>query len=206
MEEIYNSASYLEHLQFILIEFDPATVPMESIIIKYFEKGPKPSIKVKIDQNANHLDDYEELVAKAIKAKAKVGLRPSSYVQEADLQVFWESWPTLIITHKVQTQGAVTCGDESRTKVLAITPAQDSEPSDKSRKNKKKKQHRDKKDSREPKENSTTSVTRVKVAEVGGSEKTSKREKKNLSGVTCYNCNKKRHFANKCRESRRPKN
>ena len=49
-------------------------------MVKYFEKGLKPSIKVEIDQNASHLDDYKKLVAKAVRAKAKAGLQPSSYV------------------------------------------------------------------------------------------------------------------------------
>ena len=54
-------------------------------MVRYFEKELKPSIKAKMNQDATHLDDYEELVSKAIRAKAKAGLRPSSYVREADL-------------------------------------------------------------------------------------------------------------------------
>ena len=38
-----------------------------------------------MNQDATHLDNYEELVAKAVRAEAKASLRPSSYVQEADL-------------------------------------------------------------------------------------------------------------------------
>ena len=37
-----------------------------------------------MDQNASHLDDYEELVAKAVRAEVKAGLRPSSYIQETN--------------------------------------------------------------------------------------------------------------------------
>ena len=43
-------------------------------MVKYFEEGLKLSIKAEIDQDAIHLDDYEELVAKTIKTKAKTGL------------------------------------------------------------------------------------------------------------------------------------
>ena len=53
-------------------------------MVRYFEKGLKPFIKAEMDQDASHLDNYEELVAKAVKAKAKAGLRPSSYVQQTD--------------------------------------------------------------------------------------------------------------------------
>lgn len=62
------------YLQFILREFDLAIAPTESTMVKYFEKGLKSSIKTEIDQNAIHLDNYEKLVVKAIKAEAKVGL------------------------------------------------------------------------------------------------------------------------------------
>ena len=87
LEEVYDWASHLEHLQSILMEFDPAAAPMESTMVRYFEEGLKPSIKTKMDQDATHLDNYEELVAKAVRAEAKAGLRPSSYMRETDIQV-----------------------------------------------------------------------------------------------------------------------
>ena len=87
MKEVYNWVSHLEYLQSILIEFDPAAAPTESTMVRYFEEGLKPSIKAEIDQDTTHLDDYKELVLKAVKAEAKAGLRPSFYVREADLQV-----------------------------------------------------------------------------------------------------------------------
>ena len=84
LEEVYDWASHLEHLQSFLIEFDSVTAPTESTIVRYFEEGLKPSIKAEIDQDASHLNDYEELVAKTVRTEAKAGLRPSSYVQETD--------------------------------------------------------------------------------------------------------------------------
>ena len=56
-------------------------------MVRYFEEGLRPSIKAEIDQDATYLDDYKELVAKAVRAEAKAGLQPSSYMREADLQV-----------------------------------------------------------------------------------------------------------------------
>ena len=53
-------------------------------MIRYFEKGLKPSIKVKIDQDAILLDNYKELIIKTVRDKAKAGLRPSFYIQETD--------------------------------------------------------------------------------------------------------------------------
>ena len=87
LEEVYDWASHLKHLQSILIEFDPVAAPTKSTIVRYFEEGLKLSIKAEMDQNASHLNDYEELVAKAVRAKAKAGLQPSFYVRETDIQV-----------------------------------------------------------------------------------------------------------------------
>ena len=62
------------------MEFDPAAIPTKLIMVRYFEKSLKPFIKTEMDQDATHLNNYEELVAKAIKVEAKAGLQPSSYV------------------------------------------------------------------------------------------------------------------------------
>ena len=53
-------------------------------MVRYFEENLKPSIKAKIDQDATHLNNYEELVAKMVRANVKAGLQPSSYMWEAD--------------------------------------------------------------------------------------------------------------------------
>ena len=54
-------------------------------MVRYFEKSLKPSIKAEMDQDDFQLIDYEELVAKAERAKTKAGLRPSFYMRETDL-------------------------------------------------------------------------------------------------------------------------
>ena len=161
-----------------------------------------------MDQDNSQLIDYEELVAKAVRAEAKAGLRPSSYVRETDLSCLRGNRPAHTTAHKVQTQGAGKDhrGDDSKaSKGSASTPAsasiQDSEPSDKAKKDKKK-NWRGKRDFREPKD-STTPAFGVNAAEVGrGGQR--RKNKKDISGVTCYNCNKKGHFLNKCPET--PKN
>ena len=123
------------------MEFDPLAAPTESTMVRYFEEGLKPSIKAEMDQDASHLDDYEELVAKAVRAEAKAGLRPSSYVRETNQQVPRGNQPAYTTAHKVQTQRAMKNyrGDESKAKASVSTSTKNSEPSDKARKDKKKK-------------------------------------------------------------------
>ena len=103
LEEIYDWASYLEHLQLIVLEYDPVASPTEVTMVRYFEEGLKQSIKVEMDQDNSQLIDYEELVAKMVRAEAKAGLRPSSYVRKPDLNCLRGNRPAHITAHKVQT-------------------------------------------------------------------------------------------------------
>ena len=67
-----------------MIEFDLIATSTKSIIVRYFERGLKLSIKAEMDKNAPQLNDYKELVAKTVKAKTKASLQPSSYMQETN--------------------------------------------------------------------------------------------------------------------------
>ena len=149
------------------MEFDPPAMPTELMIVRYFEKNLKPSIKAEINQDATHLDNYEELVAKAVRTKAKAGLQPSFYLWEIDPQVLWGSWPAHTTVYKVQTQGAVNCGDRSKAS-KAPASTQKSKASDKARKNKKKRHHSDKRNSKEFKDSSPP-ASGVNAAEISGS-------------------------------------
>lgn len=68
-------------------------------MVWYFKESLKPSIKTKMDQNAHQLDGFKELLVKAIKAKAKAGLQPSSYVCKTDYHCLQVSQPAHTITH-----------------------------------------------------------------------------------------------------------
>ena len=48
-------------------------------MIWYFREGLCPSVRVEIEQRGRELDSFEELVEKAVNAKAKAALRPRSY-------------------------------------------------------------------------------------------------------------------------------
>ena len=123
------------------MEFNLAATTTESIIVRYFEKGLKPSIKAEIDQDATPLDNHEKQVAKVVRAEAKAGLQPSFSVRKTDLQVLQKSRPTHTIVHKVQTQEAMKnhYGNKPMAKGPASTCSQDFDFSNRSKKNKKKK-------------------------------------------------------------------
>ena len=181
-----------------MIEFDPAATSTESTIVRYFKKGLKPSIKNEINQDATHLNNYKKLVAKAVRAEAKASLQLSFYVQKTDPQIPRGSWLAHTTAHKVQTQGAVKdhCEDKSKAKNPVSTPAQDSKPFNKAKKDKKKKQYRDKKNFREPRD-FTILAFGVNAAKVKGKKK---KNKKNVSEIMYFNCNKKEYYVNRCSE------
>lgn len=52
LEEVYDWVFHLKYLQSILIEFDSTVAPTKFIMVRYFKKGLKSSIKAEIDQNA----------------------------------------------------------------------------------------------------------------------------------------------------------
>ncbi len=48
-EEVLDWAAHLEHLQAVLKEFDPSGAPNETILIRYFREGLRPSIQAQLD-------------------------------------------------------------------------------------------------------------------------------------------------------------
>ena len=43
-------AAYLDHLQTVLKEFNPAAIPTEEVLISYFGDGLKPFIQAQTDE------------------------------------------------------------------------------------------------------------------------------------------------------------
>ena len=59
-------------------------------------------MQVEIEQRGRKLDSFEEIVKKAVDAKAKAALRPRSYACDTDQHCFWGSWPS---ASKTSAQG-----------------------------------------------------------------------------------------------------
>ncbi len=83
-EEVLDWATYLEYLQAVLKEFDPTGIPNKITPICYFQEGPRPSIRAKLDHQGRDLDMWEEVMEKADDVKAKANLQPPFYVREID--------------------------------------------------------------------------------------------------------------------------
>ena len=115
-----------------------------------------------------------------------------------DLNCLQGNQPAYTTTNKVQMQGAMNYGNDSKAfKALAST--QESELSDKTRKDKKKKQHKEKRNSKE----FAIPATGINIVKVGDKKR---KMKKNKSEVIYFNCNKKEYYANKCQEFWKSKN
>lgn len=84
MDEVQDWALHLKHLQAILIEFDTDGAPEESDLIQFFCEVLKPLIKAQIEQRGRKLDNWDELVKKAIDAEAKASLQPDSILYGMD--------------------------------------------------------------------------------------------------------------------------
>lgn len=65
-------------------------------MVRYFEEGLKPSIKAKVDQDADHLDSFKDFVTKAVKTKPMEGLQPSLYVRKTDYYCFEKITQTIL--------------------------------------------------------------------------------------------------------------
>ena len=74
-------------------------------MVRYFEDSLKPSIKAEINQDATHLDNYEELVAKVVRAKTKADLQSSSYVRETDILILQKIDPLIPLPTRSKYRG-----------------------------------------------------------------------------------------------------
>ena len=75
-ESVLDWAAHLEHLQSILLEYDPVGAPTKPTMLRYFRKGLKPSVLAKLEHQNLELESFHQMVKKAINAKAKLALRP----------------------------------------------------------------------------------------------------------------------------------
>ena len=170
-------------------------------MICYFWEGLKPSIKVEIEQQDRALTSFEEMVQRAVNAEAKIGLRSSIMVRDADSRYLRGHRPSRNTSTKVQTQSSIvkkSKPEESRPKdskpANGKTPAppRTDKPEKTSRQDKKKEYLKKKRD----RKNSTPAI--------GDNAIEGEKKRNDRGDGKCYNCQKKGHFARNCPEP--PKN
>ena len=153
-----------------------------------------------MEQQDQEFMDFEEMVQKVVNAEAKAGLRSSTMVQNSDIHCPRGHRPFNNTAAKVQTQGIKDSHpEEPKVKKVRPTPsrAEAREPSEQARKEKKKKRQQERRD-KDQILASTTNTTEVQQ------KKKKKTRDRDISKVTCFNYNKKGHYASTC--TKPPKN
>ena len=164
-----------------------------------------------MEQQDRESTNFEEMVQRAVNAEAKVGLKSSTIVQDSDIHCSRNHRPSNSIVSKVQTQETSAkepCPKQSRPKeakpakrkASALPRTNATESLEQEKKDKKDRQDK-KRRFREKKERSDILATDNNA--IDASKKKKKNRDRDTSKITCYNCNKKGHFANTCTE---PKN
>ena len=205
--------AHLEHLQSILLEYNPVGAPTKPTMLRYFRKGLKPSILAELEHWDLRLKSFDQMVKKAVDAETKLALRPRSSNKEMDQNSPRANRPANFIVAKSQsstmkdswTEEPKTRGSKLLSSPQRSTsgPQRSNESSEKARKEKKKEQRwRDQK-----RRKGSTPATGVNATQTGKPYQKKKKLRKHLdrdlSIVTCFNCDKKGHYANICPE---PKN
>ena len=143
--------------------------------------------------------DFKEMMQRGINAEAKAGLRSSTMVQNSDTHCPRGHRPSHNTSSKVQTQGSKNSfrSEELETKDPKPAPSHNNaaELAKKEHKKKKKK----KLQNRRQEQNKQTPATCDNTEAIK-----KKKKRRDPSKVTCFNCDKKDHYASNWTEP--PKN
>ena len=124
-------------------------------MICYFREDFKSSIKVEIEQQDQISINFEEMVQRAINAKAKLGLKSSTMVRDLDIRCLRDHRLFNNTTSKVQTQETTAKDsqqEELRVKEIKSTlfwAAETSKLFEQARKERKKKKHQERRDNKQ---------------------------------------------------------
>ena len=83
-ESVLDWAAHLEHLQSILLEYDPVGAPTEPTMLRYFREDLKPSVLAELEYRDLELESFDQMVKKAVNSEAKSALRPRSSTKKMD--------------------------------------------------------------------------------------------------------------------------
>ena len=83
-ESVLEWAAHLEHLQSILLAYDPVGAPTEPTMLRYFQEGLRPSILAELQNEDHELENFLQIVKKAVAAEAKANLRSRATTKDMD--------------------------------------------------------------------------------------------------------------------------
>ena len=215
-EEVQDWAAHLEHLQSILVEFDADCAPLEGQLGRTFYDGLRPSIKLWIDEVGRQQLSWDELVTAANRAEAKAHIHNNHHLDQRCPR--GKRPLKLVFKESREQQSTEKPQPKATTSWLTVTSAksaggsqQGSEAAEKARKEKKKNWHRKQRERREASANpegtpATGPNTTGGKKKAGQNRGQTRVQIQDLSQVTCWNCNKKGHYATNCTEPPKPKN
>lgn len=76
--------AYLEHLQSILLAYNPVKASAKPTMLRYFQKGLQPSILAELQNEDHELKSFVQIVKKTISAKANAKLRSQATTKDMD--------------------------------------------------------------------------------------------------------------------------
>ena len=102
-ESVLDWAAHLEHLQSILLEYDPVGAPTEPTMLKFFWESLVISVLAELEHRDLELESFNQMVKKAVNVKAKSALRPRSSTKEMDQHCPQDNRPA----NSTKSQGSI---------------------------------------------------------------------------------------------------
>ncbi len=205
LEEVQDWAAYLERLQSILLEFDANNAPGESQLSRTFYNGLKPSIKLWIADIGEDMP-WDDLIRAANKAEARAKIQGSTHLDQR-YPKRKRPLKMSLNAHDDQAEKAKATPPQAKASLLASDQSEVTEKAKKkAKKEKKRRGHQRKWNRREGRDGSPAAMG-VNATQVTEDQKKKWRDgqgpKRDISEITCYNCNKKDYYSRDCIE---PKN
>ena len=198
-KSVLDWVAHLEHLQSILLEYDPVGAPIKSTMLRYFREGLTPSVLAELKYRDLELKSFNQMVKKAVNAKAKLTLRPCSSTKKMDQNCPRGNQPANSTVTKSQGSAIKDPRSEKpKVRGIELSGPQQSESSEKARKEKKKEQHQ--RDWEYRKGSTPAADGQAEPHQKKKKKYRSDKVPKDKSQVKCFNCSKLGYYANACPE------